>query len=157
MLGWQWTFDISLMMSWYLLLAAARPACSRFRRFLRIFLFFCSRGSWLSSRTAGLLFRPSGVWASCTARRSTTNLCSNSFSGWVVLEDRITRKKRWFLYNIVQCFFFFCLITCGAVTGVSRISGKFSPGWIRITSTISFLVLKQTGVNQSVIYLDLNK
>lgn len=32
-------------------------------------------------------------------------------------------------------------ITCGAEAGVSRISDKVSPGWIRITSTISFLVL----------------
>lgn len=73
------TFDMSLMMSWYLLLGLTRPACSRLRRFLWIFLFFCSRGSWLSSSTAGLLFRPSGVWASWTARRATTLVCSDSF------------------------------------------------------------------------------
>ncbi|KAG7278330.1 hypothetical protein CRUP_029935, partial [Coryphaenoides rupestris] len=67
----QLTFDMSLMRSWYLLAAAMRPACSRVRRFLRILRFFCSRGSWPSSRTIWLVFRPSGVWASCTARRST--------------------------------------------------------------------------------------
>lgn len=78
------TFDMSLMRSWYLLLAVTRPACSRLRRFLRIFLFFCSRGSWLSSSTAGLLFRPSGVWASWTARRSTTLVCSDSFRSKVI-------------------------------------------------------------------------
>lgn len=74
-----WTFDMSLMMSWYLLLAVTWLACSKLRRFLRIFLFFCSRGSWLSSSTAWLLFRPSGVWASWTARRSTILVCSDSF------------------------------------------------------------------------------
>lgn len=72
------TFEMSLMMSWYLSSALTRLACSRLRRFLWIFLFFCSRGSWLSSRTAGLLFNPSGVWASWTARRSATFTCSDS-------------------------------------------------------------------------------
>lgn len=34
--------------------------------------------------------------------------------------------------------------TWGADDGVSRISGKFSPAWMRITSTMSFFVLKNT-------------
>lgn len=156
-------FDMSLMTSWYLLLAVTRPACSRLRRFLRIFLFFCSRGSWLSSSTAGLLFSPSGVWASCTARRSMIFTCSDSFRNNDTNALQITVK-------VLICFGTDAYlsknlskerdnITCGAEAGVSRISDKVSPGWIRITSTISFLVLthKQTLIFIFLFYWDFTK
>lgn len=74
------TLEMSLMTSWYLCFELARPACSRVLRFLRIFLFFCSRGSWRSSSMAWLLFNPSGVWESCTTWRSTSLACSASYN-----------------------------------------------------------------------------
>lgn len=85
------TLEMSLMTSWYLCLELTSPACSRVRRFLRIFLFFCSKGSWRSSSMAWLLFKPSGVWESCTTWRSTSLECSASWN----TRDRERRLTDW--------------------------------------------------------------
>lgn len=135
---------MSLMTSWYLCFELARPACSRVLRFLRIFLFFCSRGSWRSSSMAWLLFNPSGVWESCTTWRSTSFACSASYNtrerGLRLIDWTSSESVGRLASSLDHGAKAYC--TCAAEEGVSRISVSVSPGWIFTTSTISFFVLQ---------------
>ena len=75
------TLAISLRMSWYLFLDDTCPVCSNVRRFLWIFLFFCSRGSCASSTIDWLCFMSSGVLESKTARLTMSAAWSISWKG----------------------------------------------------------------------------
>ncbi len=155
---------MSLMTSWYLCFELTRPACSRVLRFLRIFLFFCSRGSWRSSSMAWLLFNPSGVWESCTTCRSTSLACSASYSTrererWLIEANRLNLISICWKTDLCSIFIIKsrAYYTCEAEAGVSRISVSVSPGWILTTSTISFFVLQsdrqtKTRMSKSVIW-----
>lgn len=72
------TLAISFIISWYLVAEDTSPACSNVRRFLWIFLFFCSIGSCPSSKIDWLCFIFSGVLESKMARFSTSFKCSDS-------------------------------------------------------------------------------
>lgn len=93
----QFTLAISFIISWYLVAEDTSPACSNVRRFLWIFLFFCSIGSCPSSKIDWLCFIFSGALESKMARFSTSFKFSDSWgekkSRTVIFQILITVKS----------------------------------------------------------------